>query len=88
MYQDLSIHHDWPVKKAIVNLPIKLKENSKCTFGNLLSLLGAKKKYVCTALQTLNAHVLTGVKLSLRSRLDFQLLCYEHQIPMWLVKLK
>ena len=88
MYQDLSIHHDWPVKKAIVNLPIKLKENSKCTFGNLLSLLGAKKKYVCTALQTLNVHVLTGVKLSLRSRLDFQLLCYERQIPMWLVKLK
>ena len=27
VYQDLSTCHDWPVKKAIVNLPVRLKEN-------------------------------------------------------------
>ena len=25
MYQDLSTHHEWPVKKAIAILPIRLK---------------------------------------------------------------
>ena len=30
VYQDLSTCHDWPVNKAIVNLPIRLKGNSKC----------------------------------------------------------
>ena len=34
-YQDLSMHHDWHVKKAIV------EGNSECTFsGNSLSSLG------------------------------------------------
>ena len=28
--------HDWPVKNAIVNLPISVKENSKRTSGNSL----------------------------------------------------
>ena len=32
MYQDLSTRHDWPVKKAIVDLPVRLKENSKRIF--------------------------------------------------------
>ena len=36
-YQDLSTRPDWPVKKAIVDLPIKLKGNSKRISGNLLS---------------------------------------------------
>ena len=36
MYQDLSTCHDWPVKKAIVNFPIKMKGNSKRTSGNSL----------------------------------------------------
>ena len=27
--QDLSTRHDWPVKNAIVDLPIEMKENSK-----------------------------------------------------------
>ena len=31
MYQDLSMHYDWPVKKAIVNLPVKMKGNSRHT---------------------------------------------------------
>ena len=34
MYQDLRTSNGWPVKKAIVDLPIKMKRNSKCTSGN------------------------------------------------------
>ena len=40
MYQDLSTRRDWPVKKAIVNLPIRLKGSSKCLSSNSLSPLG------------------------------------------------
>ena len=65
MYQDLSTHHDWPVKKAIVDFPIKLKGNSTRTSGNLLSLLGAQNKDVAAASQTL----LTEVRLRLLRRL-------------------
>ena len=65
MYQDLSTRHDWPVKKAIVDFPIKLKGNSKRTSGNLLSLLGAQNKDVVAASQTL----LTEVRLRLLRRL-------------------
>ena len=39
MYQDLSERHDWPVKKAIVRLPIRLKGNSERISGNSLSPL-------------------------------------------------
>ena len=59
MYQDLITSYDWPVKKAIVNLPIRLKGNSKRIAGNSLSPLGAQNKdiaghlpgldYVCDA---------------------------------------
>ena len=38
------MHHDWHVKKAIVDLPIRLKENSKHISGNLLSPMGTQKK--------------------------------------------
>ena len=41
MYQDLSTRHDWPVKKAIVDLSIKMKGNSKRTSGNSLSPSGS-----------------------------------------------
>ena len=44
MYQDLSTRHDWLVKKAIVDLLVRLKENSKLTSGNSLSPLGAQNK--------------------------------------------
>ena len=47
VYQDLSTCHDWPVKKAIVDLPIRMTGNSKCTSGNLLSPLGAQNKDQC-----------------------------------------
>ena len=33
VYLDLSTCNDWPVKKAIVDLPIRLKGNSKRTSG-------------------------------------------------------
>ena len=65
-YKDLSTCHDWPVKKAIVDLPIRLKGNSKRTSGNSLSPLGAQNKHFGAASQTL----LTGVRLRLRYRLQ------------------
>ena len=61
VYQDLSTRHDWPVKKAIVDLPIRLKGSS----GNSLSPLGAKNKDIGAASQTL----LTEVKLRLWRRI-------------------
>ena len=36
--------HDWPVKKAIVDLPIRIKGNRERTSSNSLSLLGAQNK--------------------------------------------
>ena len=42
VYQDLSTHHDWPVKKAIVNLPVRLKGNLKFILDKSFRLLGAK----------------------------------------------
>ena len=44
VYQDLSACRDWPVKKAIVNLPIRLKGNSKLISGSSLSPLGARTR--------------------------------------------
>ena len=64
MYQDLTTHHDWPIKKAIVDLPIRLKGNWKPTSSNLLSLLGAQSKDLSTASQML----LTRVRLSVSVR--------------------
>ena len=43
-YKDLRACHDWPVKKAIVDLPIRLKGNSKHTSGNSLSPLGPRTR--------------------------------------------
>ena len=53
MYQDLTMHHDWPVKKSIVNLPIRMKGNLKRISGtsNLLSLLGSQNKDLGAASQ-------------------------------------
>ena len=45
MYQDLSTQRDWPVKKAIVILPIRMKGNSKRISGNsFVGPLRAKNK--------------------------------------------
>ena len=63
--QDLSTRHDWPVKNAIVDLPIRLKENSKRISGKSKSPLGAQNKDIGAASQTL----LTRVRLRMRRRL-------------------
>ena len=65
MYQDLSTRHDWPVKNAMVDSPIKMKENSKRSSGNSLSPLGPQNKDIGTALQTL----LIEIELRLQRRL-------------------
>ena len=44
MYPDLSTRHDWPAKKAIVDLPASLKGDLKLTSGNSLSPLGTQNK--------------------------------------------
>ena len=62
MYKVLSTRQDRPVKKAIVDLQIKLKGNSKRSSGNSLSPLGPKNRDLGAASQTLR---LTGVKVSL-----------------------
>ena len=51
VYQDLSTHHDWPVKIGIVDLPIRSKGNSKHISGNSLSPLGAHNKVIGAASQ-------------------------------------
>ena len=45
--------HHWPVKKAIVDLPIRLKGNSNLRYGNSLSLMGPQNKDFGTSLQML-----------------------------------
>ena len=64
MFQDLSTHHDWSVKKGIFGLPIRMKGNSKRFSGNSSSPLAAQNKDLgAAALQKL----LTGVKLRLQA---------------------
>ena len=53
LYQDLTMCHHWPVKKAIVDLPIRLKGNSNLRYGNSLSLMGPQNKDLGTSLQIL-----------------------------------
>ena len=53
VYQDLSTRHDWSVRKAIVDLPIRLQRNLKRISGNLLRQLGARNKDVVTAMQAI-----------------------------------
>ena len=53
MYQYLSTRLDWPVKKAIVDLLIRLKGISKCTSSNSLSPLGVHNQNIGAALQML-----------------------------------
>ena len=60
VYQDFSMHHDWPVKKAIVSLPIRMRENLKPSSG--------QNKDLGAASQT----SLTEVKLCARCRLSCQ----------------
>ena len=61
---EASTCHDWPVEKAIVDLPVSLKENSKRVSGNSSSPLGAQNKDYGASSETL----LTKVELRLRRR--------------------
>ena len=45
------MYHGWSFKNPIVNLPIKMKGNSKYTSGKLLSPLGAQNEDISAALQ-------------------------------------
>ena len=47
------MRRDWPFKKAFVDLPIRMKGNSKPISGNSLSLLGTWDKDIGVASQTL-----------------------------------
>ena len=42
VYQDMSTRHDWPVKKAIVDLPIRIQRNSKHISGDSFIPLGVR----------------------------------------------
>ena len=57
MYLDVSTCHDWPVKKAIVDLLMRLKGNSEFISGNSLSPLGARNKDFGAASQALLTRV-------------------------------
>ena len=70
MYQDLSTRHDCPVKKTIVNLPIRLRGNSKRISGNSLSPSATQNKDISAVLQTL---LKTGFKLHLQCSLTCEL---------------
>ena len=53
MYQGLTTRHDWPINNSIVDLPIKMKGNSKrCSF-NSLSPSGAQNMDIGSSSQTL-----------------------------------
>lgn len=44
MYLDVSTYYDWPVKKTIVDLLMRLKGNSEFISGNSLSPLGGPEQ--------------------------------------------
>jgi len=67
VYQDLSTHHDWPVKSTIVDLSIRLKGNLKSISGNSLHLLWAQNKDITAASQK----ILIRVRFRLWCRLGW-----------------
>ena len=64
VYQDLSTRHDWSVKKAIVDLPIRMKGNSTMHFRYFVELDGGPEQGSKRCFADL-----IKVKLSLRRRL-------------------
>ena len=57
MYLDVSTYYDWPVKKTIVDLLMRLKGNSEFISGNSLSPLGAQNRDFGAASQVLPTRV-------------------------------
>ena len=53
--------HDWPVKKDIVNLLVRMKGNLKRTSSNLLSPLRDQNKDLGTASEMLLTEVKIGM---------------------------
>lgn len=49
VYHCLRMHHDWPVKSPIVDLPIRLRGNLKSKSSNSLSSLGAQSNDIGAA---------------------------------------
>ena len=47
------MRHDWPVKNAIINLPIRMKGNLKRTSSNSLNPSGAQNRDLGAASQML-----------------------------------
>ena len=82
MYQDLSLRHDWPVKRAIVILPIRIKGSSKRTSRNSLRPLGAQNEDIGATSQML----LTEVKLRQRRRLGYPL-TFNSPVPVYTLTL-
>ena len=50
VYQDLSTFHDWPVKKDLINLPIRVKENQNAL--PIIDSFRAQNKDLSVSLQT------------------------------------
>ena len=50
VYQDLSTFHDWPVKKDLINLPIREKENQNALL--IIDSFRAQNKDLSVSLQT------------------------------------
>ena len=50
MYQDLGTFHDWPVKKDLINLPIRVKENQNAL--PIIDSFRAQNKDLSVSLQT------------------------------------
>ena len=65
--KDLSACHDWPVKEAMVNLPIKTNGNLKHTTGSL-SPLGAESRDIHTASQMLLTEVYVHLRHTILSK--------------------
>ena len=65
MYQDLSTHHNWPVKKAVVNLPVRFKKIRNELPLIIVESIGGQNKDIGTTLQIL----LTRVRLHYQHRL-------------------
>ena len=68
VYKVLSMHYDEPVKKAIVNLPVRLKGNLKHISCKLLCLLVAQNKEISAASETLLTKVIRRLCLWHRLR--------------------
>ena len=83
VYQDLSTCHDWPVKNVIVDLPIKIKGNSKRFSCNSLSPLGVQDNDLVAASQTLITKVTWRLRRKLCTDSKICVLLLTFQLVFW-----